>query len=99
MKRAIRMPLAEGKVRFVGDLVARVVAETYNRAKDAAKAVGSTSSHSVTCWCERSGEVGRAAALRRCAEQRVPRVPLGDPAKAADALATPYTLRRYAIRI
>src|SRR5688572_28331947 len=39
MKKPIRMALAEGKVRFVGDPVACVVAQTYNQAKDAAEAV------------------------------------------------------------
>jgi carbon-monoxide dehydrogenase large subunit len=39
MKKPIRKALAEGKVRFVGDPVACVVAETYVQAKDAAEAV------------------------------------------------------------
>jgi len=39
MKRPIRRSLAEGKVRFVGDPVACVVAESAVQAKDAAEAV------------------------------------------------------------
>ena len=39
MKRPIRRSLAEGKVRFVGDPVACVVADSAVRAKDAAEAV------------------------------------------------------------
>src|SRR5687768_2403589 len=39
MKRPIRKALTEGKVRFVGDPVACVVAETYMQAKDAGEAV------------------------------------------------------------
>jgi carbon-monoxide dehydrogenase large subunit len=39
MKRPIRKSLAEGKVRYVGDPVACVVAETAMQAKDAAEAV------------------------------------------------------------
>lgn len=39
MKKPIRKSLAQGKVRFVGDPVACVVAETYLQAKDAAEAV------------------------------------------------------------
>src|SRR5947207_8134578 len=39
MKRPIRKSLAEGKVRYVGDPVACVVAETAVQAKDAAEAV------------------------------------------------------------
>jgi len=39
MKRPIRRSLASGKVRFVGDPVACVVAETAVAAKDAAEAV------------------------------------------------------------
>jgi len=40
MKKPIRKSLAHDKVRFVGDPVACVVAETYLQAKDAAEAVG-----------------------------------------------------------
>ena len=39
MRKPVRKSLAEGKVRFVGDPVACVVAETYLQAKDAAEAV------------------------------------------------------------
>ena len=39
MHKPIRKSLAQGKVRFVGDPVACVVAETYVQAKDAAEAV------------------------------------------------------------
>src|SRR5688572_32828025 len=39
MKKAIRKSPAQGKVRFVGDPIACVVAETYMQAKDAAEAV------------------------------------------------------------
>ena len=39
MKRPVRKSLAEGKVRYVGDPVACVVAETAMQAKDAAEAV------------------------------------------------------------
>ena len=39
MKKPLREALAVGKVRFVGDPVAFVVAETVNAAKDAAEAV------------------------------------------------------------
>src|SRR5947208_9844236 len=39
MKRPLRKSLASDKVRFVGDPVACVVAETYLQAKDAAEAV------------------------------------------------------------
>src|SRR5205814_5380554 len=39
MKKPIRKSLAADKVRFVGDPVACVVAETYMQAKDAAEAV------------------------------------------------------------
>jgi len=39
MKKPIRKSLTQDKVRFVGDPVACVVAETYNQAKDAAEAV------------------------------------------------------------
>src|SRR5688572_30440649 len=39
MKRPVRKSLASDKVRFVGDPVACVVAETYVQAKDAAEAV------------------------------------------------------------
>src|ERR1051325_3606101 len=39
MKRPVRKSLATGKVRFVGDPVACVIAETALRAKDAAEAV------------------------------------------------------------
>jgi carbon-monoxide dehydrogenase large subunit len=39
MKKPIRRPLAEGKVRFVGDPIVCVVAETLLQAKDAAEAV------------------------------------------------------------
>ncbi len=39
MKKPIRNPLTSGTVRFVGDPVACVVAETYLQAKDAAEAV------------------------------------------------------------
>jgi len=39
MKRPPRWPLAKGKVRFVGEVVALVVAETAAQAKDAAEAV------------------------------------------------------------
>src|SRR5204862_4104940 len=39
MRRPVRKSLAEGKVRYVGDPVACVVAETALRAKDAAEAV------------------------------------------------------------
>ncbi len=39
MKKPIRKALTSGKVRFVGDPVACVVAETYLQAKDAAEAV------------------------------------------------------------
>src|SRR5687767_8202074 len=39
MKKPIRKSLASDKVRFVGDPVACVVAETYVQAKDAAEAV------------------------------------------------------------
>ena len=39
MKKPIRKSLASDKIRFVGDPVACVVAETYLRAKDAAEAV------------------------------------------------------------
>jgi carbon-monoxide dehydrogenase large subunit len=39
MKKPIRKSLTSGKVRFVGDPVACVVAETYVQAKDAAEAV------------------------------------------------------------
>ena len=39
MKKPIRQSLATKKVRFVGDPVACVVAETYMQAKDAAEAV------------------------------------------------------------
>src|SRR5690349_8800773 len=39
MKKPIRKSLASDKVRFVGDPVACVVAETYLQAKDAAEAV------------------------------------------------------------
>src|SRR2546428_6479327 len=39
MKRPIRKSLADGKVRYVGDPVACVVAETALQAKDAAEAV------------------------------------------------------------
>ena len=39
MKKPIRKSLASDKVRFVGDPVACVVAETYMQAKDAAEAV------------------------------------------------------------
>jgi carbon-monoxide dehydrogenase large subunit len=39
MRKPIRKSLAEGKVRFVGDPVACVVAETYLQAKDAAETV------------------------------------------------------------
>src|SRR5438552_1390916 len=39
MKRPLRKSLAEGKVRYVGDPVACVVAETALQAKDAAEAV------------------------------------------------------------
>jgi carbon-monoxide dehydrogenase large subunit len=39
MRKPIRKSLAQGKVRFVGDPVACVVAETYMQAKDAAEAV------------------------------------------------------------
>src|SRR5258708_33759764 len=40
MKRPVRKSLAAGKVRYVGDPVACVVAETAVQAKDAAEAVG-----------------------------------------------------------
>ncbi len=39
MKKPERRSLASGKVRFVGDPVACVVAQTYNQAKDAAEAI------------------------------------------------------------
>src|SRR3954464_15492793 len=39
MKKPVRKSLAQDKVRFVGDPVACVVAETYMQAKDAAEAV------------------------------------------------------------
>src|SRR5207302_11511757 len=39
MKRPVRKSLAEGKVRYVGDPVAGVVAESALQAKDAAEAV------------------------------------------------------------
>src|SRR5580658_6122823 len=39
MKKPLREALAKGKVRYVGDPVAFVVAETVNAAKDAAEAV------------------------------------------------------------
>ena len=39
MKKPERRPLADGKVRFVGDPIACVVAETLLQAKDAAEAV------------------------------------------------------------
>jgi carbon-monoxide dehydrogenase large subunit len=39
MKKPIRRPVAEGKVRFVGDPIVCVVAETLLQAKDAAEAV------------------------------------------------------------
>jgi aerobic carbon-monoxide dehydrogenase large subunit len=39
MKRPVRKSLAQGKVRFVGDPIACVVAQTYLQAKDAAEAV------------------------------------------------------------
>src|SRR5258706_12582969 len=40
MNRPVRKSLADGKVRYVGDPVACVVAETAMQAKDAAEAVG-----------------------------------------------------------
>ena len=40
MNEPVRPVLAQGKVRFVGDMVAVVIAETLQQARDAAEAVG-----------------------------------------------------------
>ena len=70
MKKPLREALAVGKVRYVGDPVAFVVAETVHAAKDAAEAVvvDIESLPSVTA-AEAAAQARRAAALRRRAGQ------------------------------
>ena len=77
MRKPLRPALPTDKVRFVGDPVACVVAETVLQAKDAAEAVElDIDPLPAVTRPERGGARGRAAALRRCAGQRRARLPL-----------------------
>ena len=77
MKTPPRPSLAKGKVRFVGEAVACVVAETAVQAKDAAEAVELDIEElpAVTAPA-RCAEAGRAADSRRRARQPGARLPL-----------------------
>ncbi len=77
MKKPPRHALATDKVRFVGDPVAFVVAETLNQAKDAAEAVEvDIEPLPAVTDPEQAVRAGRAAALRRRARQRRARLSL-----------------------
>ena len=77
MKKPPRHALATDKVRFVGDPVAFVVAETLNQAKDAAEAVEvDIEPLPAVTDPEQAAQAGRAAALRRRARQRRARLSL-----------------------
>ena len=68
MKRPIRRSLAHDKVRFVGDPVACVVAQTADAGEG--RGGGGRARHRAAAGggaCKRSGEARRAAALRGCA--------------------------------
>ncbi len=77
MKKPERRSLTSGKVRFVGDPVACVVAETYRAGEGRGR--GDRARHRAAARGvarERGGARGRAAALRRRAGQRGVRFPL-----------------------
>jgi len=99
MKRPVRKSLAEGKVRYVGDPVACVVAETALQAKDAAEA--------VELEIEALPAVTRASeAAKAGAPQLYDDVPgnvqldflWGDPAKVAEAFAQAAHVTRLSLR-
>ena len=77
MKTPVRHSLATDKVRFVGDPVAFVVAETLAEAKDAAEAVElDIESLPAVTDAARCRRARRAAPLRRRARQHRARLPL-----------------------
>src|SRR5688572_21145316 len=99
MKRPIRKALTEGKVRFVGDPVACVVAETYMQAKDAGEAV--------------ELDIEPLDAVTLASEAAKPGAPQlyddapnnicvdflwGDPAKVADAIAKAAHVTKLSLR-
>jgi carbon-monoxide dehydrogenase large subunit len=92
------LPMPAGKVRHVGDIVAMVVADTLDQARDAAERSRSTtrSCRPSSRWRRRSRR--RAAGPRRRAGQ--PDVPLGagDAAATDAAFARPRTSTTLSIR-
>src|SRR5688572_18154391 len=99
MKKPIRKSLAQDKVRFVGDPIACVVAETYMQAKDAAEA--------VEVDIEPLPAVARAsAAAKPGAPQIYDDVPnnvcvdflWGDPAKVAEGFAKAAHVTKLSLR-
>lgn len=99
MKKPIRKSLTSGKVRFVGDPVACVVAETYVQAKDAAEAV--------------ELDIEPLPAVARASEAAKPEAPQlyddvpnnvcvdflwGDPAKVAEGFARAAHVTKLSLR-
>jgi carbon-monoxide dehydrogenase large subunit len=99
MKMGAWSPLAVGKVRYVGDAVAIVVAETKGQARDAAEAVNVT-------YKELKGVADAADALKKGAPQIHPEAPynlifdwgIGDEKAATDAIAGAAHVTRMTIR-
>ena len=77
LKKPPRPALPTDKVRFVGDPIACVVAETLLQAKDAAEAIEvDIEPLPVVTTLAAGDRAGRAGAVRRRARQRLPRLPL-----------------------